>query len=516
MSSTIEHLPLAPNDTITSLRARLAQLRGKRVLLIWQPESDILKRRLDLVLIQREADRNVIQLAIVAQDPRLQAHAAELNISCFASAAASQNQRWKRSRNKIFLPRYHRPRAELQPADLARIASKLQRPQQNNRWLLLFLRAAIVLLLCSVVGALVYIIAPGAVLRVQLRSEQVELELEIIADRKAAAVDAQRALIPALELREMVQTSVSIPSSGSQSLAGNPASGVVTFTKLTEQALEIPAGTTIGTSAGETVLFETTEAVLIPGGGDSPVDAAIVAATAYGGRIGNVAAGAINQVVGALADRVTVVNLAPTAGGSDRNVPVVTAADQTRLLDIARLQLQSLAYDRMRADLSASQVIIIESLQIAEENKDWLDYSAVVGARSSQLTLSMRAVVSALAVDEELARQVTLAQLAAATPRDMTLKADSLAYERSAFNLARGKEQVRFTAHGSGLALAQLNIADLREQLAGASLDAAQASLRANRALVQQPPPQLSLHPSGLGRMPLLPIRIHVEVDQAA
>ncbi len=515
MPSTTAQLQLAPNDTLSSIRARLSQLRGRRVVLIWTPDCDNLRRRLDLVLIQREADRNAIQLAIVAHDAGLQAVAAELNISFFESIEASQNQRWKRSRNKVFLPRYHRPRADLQPDDLAWIADRLASPREKTKWRILMVRAAVILLLCAVIGALVFVIAPGAVVRVRLRSEQVEVEVEVTADRKAESVDRQRALIPAIPLRETMQTSASIPSSGTQWLEGDSATGAVTFTNLGNQPIDIPAGTTLGTSAGEPILFQTSASVVLPAGIDSSVDAAVVAAEGYGGSIGNLEAGSINRVVGPLAEHVSVFNLSPTSGGSDRSEKVVAAADRTRLLDIARLQLQSLAYDRMRAGLSDGQVIIIESLQIAEENKDWLDYSAVVGETTGELSLTMRAVVSALAADERLARQIVLAQLEAAVPPEMTLRSDTLVYERGAFNLSRVKEQIRFTALGRGMALATLDADALREQLAGVDLNEAQNILGDNRAFVQQPPPQLSLHPRGFGRMPLLPIRIHIEVQAA-
>ncbi|MCY4147402.1 MAG: hypothetical protein OXE95_12210 [Chloroflexi bacterium] len=516
MSVILEQLRLAPNDTLASIRASLSQLRGKRVVLIWTPDCDNLKRRLDLVLIQREADRNAIQLAIVAQDPSLQAHAAELNISCFDCIEASQNQRWKRSRNKVFLPRYHRPRADLQAADLAQIADRLAASRQKNKWRIRLARAAVILLLCAVMGALVYVIAPGAVVRVSLRSERVGVEVEVIADAKAAAVEQARALIPAIELRETVQTSASIPSSGREWLEGESAVGVATFTNLTSQPVDIPAGTALSASAGEPVLFVTSADGVVPAGIGRSFDAAIVAAEGYSGSIGNVDGGMINRVFGPLAERVSVVNVSPTTGGSDRSVQVVAAEDRERLLDIARLQLQSQAYDRMRASLSESHVIVIESLQIVDERKDWLDYSAVVGARSSELSLTMRAVVAALAVDENLARQVALAQLEAAVPPDMTLMSDTLAYERGAFNLSRAKEQIRFRTFSSGVALAALDVAALREQLAGAELGEAQQIMRGNRAFAQQPPPRLSLHPSGFGRMPLLPIRIHIEVQAAS
>lgn len=514
MSSTIEQLHLAPNDTLTSLRVRLSQLRGRRVLLIWTPDCDNLKRRLDLVLIQREADRNAIQLAIVAADPSLQAHAAELNISCFLSIEASQSQRWKRSRNKVFLPRYHRPRADLQPGDLAQIADRLGEGREISPGRIRLARAVVILLLCAVVGALIYVIAPGAVVRVQLRSEPVAVEVELTADHKAQAVDERRALVPAFMLRETIQTSASIPSSGTRRLEGISATGAVTFTKLSSQPLDIPAGTIVGTGSSEPILFKTVDSAVVPAGIGSSSEAAIVAAEGYGGSIGNVAAGTINRVGEALAESVTVANFSPTAGGSDRSVTVVAAADRTRLLDIARLQLQSLAYDRLRAGLSDSQVIVIESLQIAEENKDWLEYSAVVGAESNALSLTMRAVVSALAVDEGLARRVVLARLEAAVPPDMLLDGDTLVYERGAFTLSRAKQQIRFTARGRGTALARLDADALREQLAGEDLVEAQRILREHLAFAQQPPPRLSLHPRGFGRMPLLPIRIHIEIQE--
>ena len=115
MTSAIERLPIEPHDTVASLRAKFAQLRGRRVLLIWSAESDNLKRMLDLALIQREADRCAIQLAMATADKRLAGHAAELNISCFDSAETAENARWLRSRKKVFLPRQHRTRPPLQP-----------------------------------------------------------------------------------------------------------------------------------------------------------------------------------------------------------------------------------------------------------------------------------------------------------------------------------------------------------------------------------------------------------------
>ncbi len=516
MSTAIEQLPLEPTDSVASLRVKLSQLRGQRILLVWSPENDNLKRKLDLVLIQREADRNAIQLAIVAEDPRLIGHAAELNISCFDSVEAGQGARWKRSRKKVFLPRAHRPRPELQPSDLAFIAGQLQRRRSRSSWRSLLAQAIVLFLLISIVGALIYVVAPGAVVRVSLRQEQISQTVDIIADSKIEALDIERARISAQVLLESVETTVSIPASGTQWLDSVSAAGVVTFTNLTDEPVGIPRGSAISTSAGAPILFETSAEVVVPAGIGASVDATVTVIDGHTGSIGNVGAGMINSMIGDLAERVSVINLAPAAGGGNPSVKVVAARDHVQLLDIARIQLQSLAYDRMRANLAESQVIIIESLQIAEENKDWLEYSAIVGAMTSEVSLTMRAVISAIVIDEAQARQVLMARLKAAAPEGMRLLQDSFDYERGAFSLSRAKEQVRFTASAKVIVLAQLDGDALREQLAGANLDEARAILAEYSAILQQPAPRLSLHPRGLGHMPLLPIRIHIEARDEA
>ena len=103
MSSETEHLHLKASDTVVTVRERLSRLRGRRVLLIWSADVQPLQRKLDLVLIQRDAYRRAIQLALVSTDKHISAHAAELNISCFASIEDSQRERWKRGRQKLLL-----------------------------------------------------------------------------------------------------------------------------------------------------------------------------------------------------------------------------------------------------------------------------------------------------------------------------------------------------------------------------------------------------------------------------
>lgn len=510
MSTETERLQLAPTDTVVTVRERLATLRGRRVLLVWSPEGALLGRKLDLVLIQRDADRRAIQLALVSQDKDIIAHASELNISCFTSIDASKTGRWKRGRQRRFLPRYHKPSPDLRAEDLALIAARIERRKRGSPWRAAIERLLVLMLLIGVIGSAFYAVLPGAVVELTLARQELIAVVDIVADSKANAVNLDKGIIPALTLRQTVETTATIPASGTFWLDSVSAAAVVTITNLGGALVVIPSRTILGTSAGEPILFETVADVVVPGGVGRSVDATVQARAGYRGSIGNVSAGMINTLIGALAERVSVINLAPAAGGGNRSVKVVAEADKSRLLDSVRIQLQSLAFERMRATLPDSQVIIIESIGIEDERKEWTMFSADVGAMTSELSLTMRAVVAALAVDDRYGPQVALDRLKASLPPGKVLSGNSLEYARGPFSLGRSAGQVRFTATSRASAVSELDAAALRAALAGLSLDEAADLLSARPELSATDSPVLTVYPKGLTQMPILPIRIDI------
>jgi hypothetical protein len=71
MSSKPDYLQLEPTDDATTVRDRLAFTNGRRILLIWPADGTALTRKLDLVLIQREAMRRAVRVALVTHDPQV-------------------------------------------------------------------------------------------------------------------------------------------------------------------------------------------------------------------------------------------------------------------------------------------------------------------------------------------------------------------------------------------------------------------------------------------------------------
>ena len=139
-----------------------------------------------------------------------------------------------------------------------------------------------------------------------------------------------------------------------------------------------------------------------------------------------------------------------------------------------------------------------------------------VGTMTTELSLTLRAVISAIAIDERYGRQIALGRLRAMLPPGKTLVEAASDYTRGPFTLSKQNGQVSFTARASGRALADVDALALRDQLAGLSLSDARALLRAQPAISVAEPPQLVLYPPGIEAMPILPIRIELRLKDPA
>ena len=146
----------------------------------------------------------------------------------------------------------------------------------------------------------------------------------------------------------------------------------------------------------------------MPGGEGLQIEVPIEALLASAGSAGNVDSGTINTIIGPMADSVTVRNVAATAGGTTRTQHIVTDEDMATVLAIVKQQLQTRAYVEMQSRLTPKQCIILDTIKIGEERDDWKSYSAKPGDVVDTLSLSMKAVVDAVLVDEQFAQQVVL------------------------------------------------------------------------------------------------------------
>jgi hypothetical protein len=288
----------------------------------------------------------------------------------------------------------------------------------------------------------------------------------------------------------------------------------VIFLNQTARAVDIPVGTTVGTSAGTPILFHTTQDATVEKGVGKQVEVPVEALPSAAGSAGNVESGLINTVIGPLDSKVTVRNLAPTSGGESRALPAVSQADSDRLLATVRQQIQAQAYAAMQASLSKTQFLVIETLRIAEERSDWTQFSAKPGDIADTLTLKMRAIVEGVAVDQQFAQQIAFARMAAQIPRGRVIKPNTLTYDCCAFLELTSNGDIKLQIGGSGIVIGQVNTGQLQERLAGRSLDEAMKYLLSEVDLDAGSPPQIVITPAWMDRLPVLPVRIEIRVQE--
>lgn len=513
-----EFIQLEQGEDVPSVRDRLSFHHRKRVLLIWPEEGTVLTRKLDLVLIQRDAMRRGIQLALVTHDPQIIKHAGELTISTFETIGASDQGRWKRGRTGVFSKHFWRPKKDTpDPEELMPVASRVRGEEHPESRVRRFLgRAAILIVTLVAIGAIGLVVLPGAVVTVVPAQNVAEVAVMITADPDLRGIDIANATIPATKLSVTIEETSTLPTSGTQQLADIPAQGSVVFVNQTRGAINIPTGTTLSTSAGTPILFRTLADALLPAGVGQQIEVPIDALQNSAGEIGNVDSGLINTIVGDLASRITVRNISATYGGTSHSLNAVTQDDQERLLATVRQQLQSRAYLEMLPRLEDSQFLILETVHIAEERSDWMTFSAQPGDAADSLTLTMRAIVEAMAINEQFGQQIAFARLAGQIPRGRHILSQTIVYERGPVGDIFQTGQVTFELTGHGIVVGEITSGPLQARIAG--MTTAEALDYMQRELDLQPgtTPTLNISPDWLGRLPLLPFRITLQIVEPA
>ncbi len=506
----LQIIQLEPYDDIASVRDRLAFIRADRVLLVWPKAGAVLNRKLDLVLVERAAARAGMRLALVTHDREVINSAADLRISVFNSIDAGSTIRWKRPHDQAFVGRSQRPDSAPDRYELMDAASRLRRvsPEQRRRSQVTRVGAALAIVLALLIGA--YVVFPSASVHLYPARDQLTTTIKLIADPTIAIENVDTGHVPATLAKDIiVERSATTPTSGNSDVPNTLASGTVIFSNQTAQPIVIPKGTIVATlDAKNPVRFQTTADALIDANGK--VEVTIQAMSDSAGPVGNIDAGLIATVSGDLSKSLAVRNPNATQGGTLRSQKLVTQADLDKLLALVREQIVTSAIADIA--LTPTQFIIPGSIKILEERPEWTTFSAFVGDPTDTLTLTLRARIQALIVDELPARKVAYASLARQLG-DRQIVLNSVAYQRGRVDPINADGQATFLMTASGDAISQIDPDQVRNQIAGQSVSAAQGTLQTNWLLDPLRPPAIDLLPGFLGRLPVLPIRITVSVD---
>ena len=482
-------------DDVISTRDKMSWSKAARILLVWPQKGRVLTRPLDLTLLNRYSRQSGAQLGLVTRSRVVRANAALLGIPVFDTAAEAQQLPWRPARRKKLESR-RSPQERI--GLLERRTRRFQPGRLENTPLrLLFFALGVV----AVLGLMVFFLPSAQIILAPDEQEQ-RLSLPVWANLQIAAPGLSGG-IPAQQITVVVEGQDALASTGQVTLPDQPAQGQVQFTNLGEQELTIPAGTVVLTLTQPAIRFQTTAPATLPPALDAQAEAPVTALQA--GSSGNVDAGQIQAVEGAIGVNVSVTNLEPTTGGSDRSSPAPTGEDAENLHQRLLGTLRQTAESELQNQLTAGQVLLPETLRagaVLEES-----YLPEVGSPADQLSLRLRVEFDAWTVLQKDLEQVALTALDANLPPGYAGVAGTLAITAQTEPSLVG-ESVRWEIDARRTLAARRPEYALREASLGLQAGEVQGVLM--QLFDLNAPPQIRIWPSWWPRLPFLPLRIQV------
>jgi hypothetical protein len=223
------------------------------------------------------------------------------------------------------------------------------------------------------------------------------------------------------------------------------------------------------------------------------------------GTGGNVAAGRINAIDGPLGLQLAVTNPKPAEGGSVSQRAAVSADDRVAIREQLLAQLVESGSAALTAQLRPGEFLAAGTTQVAETLAETYDHALDEPADAVALTL--RIALTGLAIDEADVRLVAEAALAAQLTAGESL-ASQIRVEHQSTGGLDELGRAHLTLRAVGAATARLNLATVRESVAGRTVLGARDHLAAALPLAE--PPRIDVWPDWYGRLPFLVFRIKV------
>ncbi len=504
---------LEPFDDIVSVRDKMKWGKSGRILIIWPRSRDpLLNRRLDILLLRRQADELGAVLAFVSRDSQVKSYARELKIAVFKNTRQAQETRWPRHKPASI---FHRS-TQSYPGDPIGVPQDLHERREQVRqaspsqfttvgppWLEHPLaRSAIFTLALMAVLAIGAALFPSA--RITLVPQQRTQELTFTAQTgPSIAVINPGGNIPSNTIRVIVEGSTTVESTGSIQFPDTAASGTAQFTNLTDVAVVIPAGTVL-VAPQSSIRFVTLHSGQIPAQAGGSVDVEIQAVLP--GRDGNLPPGSINAIEGDLGLQLTVTNRQATIGGRNQDLAAPTDEDRSRAIRELIDRLRETARAEIALQISEGDLLLTPAPLLSQTLEE--THTPAGAEPSDILHTSMQLEFLALVVKradlEELARRVLDSNL----EPGFTPVAESIQVTNLGRPEADESGSARWPVQANRPIRALLAGTSPVSLILGQSPELAEQRLSAVFALAE--PPEIELSPAWWPRLPFLGFRIEV------
>ena len=494
-------IQLDPHDDLASVRDRMSWAKTERILLVFPRRSRILRRTLDLRLLQRHAATLGAQLAIVAHSDELRRLAKELNIPAFTKAASAQRQAWERKKSP---PRPHRQ--HIRP-DLRRMRGEAFPPEAG--WRSLFsLRFLFFTLAVLAILAVFSLFIPSATIQLSPVTRLQSLAFTVSASSNVTSVNLAGSL-PARVISVVVEHSKTIQATGSVKIPDGRAHGLVRFRNLTTAQTGIPAGTVVSTQTSPPVRFTTTIEAVVAAGFGKTVDVPVQVAEA--GSTGNLPANtlvAFEEVD--LGTSLAVTNPDPTTGGSDRTAAIQTATDRSSIHQVLLTELLGECNTNLQQTLIPGDIYFPDTLAVSQVLSE--TYFPAEGQSGDTLSLTMRLQCQARYASLADVNALGEMSLDANLPEGFDPAPDGLAMLPASTPLTDADGITRWDTQAQRLLRARLDPLTAVQLSLGRK--PATALLQLNESLPLAGPPVIQIKPGWWPWLPAVPFRITVSTGE--
>ncbi len=478
------------NDEIATIRERLQWAEAPRVILVVSRKNKALRNKMNLKLVHRTAIDQSIELALVAHHRDTIRLAREIGLPVFPFVRWGALMRhWDGLAAPTLVPGDEEDELKIITPATPR-AGKMYR----------VLSAIVLICLLLLVGLGVLLLVPTAQVTIAPISVPVVVTVEMTANPSAKSINPLLGQIPARVEEIALDGSEQITPQAKKDVPDARATGLVVFTNKSDQALSLPKGSIVSTSAGEPVRFQTAQPIELAPRARAEVN--IVAVDA--GPTSNVAKFTINTVEGPFALAVNVVNPNDIRGGTVKRVPVVSDQDKRNLESNLVKRLRQEAISKFKASLKDQEWVVPESVAVSLDNTT---FDKFVDEPAERLTLTAHATARGSIIDDADANKVALRRLESKLRPGFELL--TIQFTRGEV-LAVEPDGVRFETQASGQAAPVIDQNFIANSVRGMSPQ--QAAEWVEQQLSLRRAPRVELKPDWLGRLPWLSFRIQVDV----
>ncbi|HVN54317.1 MAG TPA: baseplate J/gp47 family protein [Anaerolineaceae bacterium] len=493
-------IQLEHHDDIVSTRDKMTWGKTPRLLLVWPEKERVLTRRLDLVLLQRHSRSLGAQLALVTGDPEVRGFAGELGIPCFNSVDRAQTVRWRKPRRKI---RFARRKRRIQPEQDWREQRDAFIPRPEPAWIgSLPVRLVALFIGLAAVIVLVAALIPTAVIDLHPAAQIQEMSLPVLAGTKFQSVNLA-GQIPLHWTTVVVEGQDTIPSTGKTVVPLLPASGRVSFTNLTDHAIEIPVGTVVQV-IGQGPRYQTTLSARVSAGLGQSVEVPVQCLAP--GRSGNLPANTIQAIEGPLGLSLTVSNAGAISGGRDQASPAPSSTDLALLREKLLKNLSKSAQTDLAVTSGAESSLLTPTIRVTNIASEKLD--PPLNSPSDYLTLSLQAEFQAGYVDQDELVALANSALDAGLKKGYQPVKGSLIMEQVSQPVLDSDGNYRWRMRAQRTISPSIPSEQVVRQVAG--LEKTRALRWLSSTLALQSPAVIRLSPPWWPWLPFLPFRIQV------